>query len=95
MTKKEITAFVGWCCVLNVTLLLISSAALLFEPSWIRSVFALAYTTGDMRALHSEILHIDQQEIGMFYVNVLTQYKLLIVVFNVVPYCALKLMRKT
>lgn len=94
MSKRELAAFLGWCSVINITVLLLSSFALFFEPAWIRRIFALAYNTGDMRALHATLLHVDAESLRQLYVEWLIQFKVLILVFNLVPYLALKLVRQ-
>ena len=74
-----ITTFLGWCTVINMGLLLYSAlmTTIFREP---------------VKRLHSKLLGIDPDSLDAIYFNFLGNYKLAIFIFNLVPYCALKIM---
>ncbi len=78
MTLAQLTAFLGWCTLINVVLLTVSSVTLMFGGSGIRK-------------LHARLLHLDEAELNKLYVTFLAHYKILIFVFNLVPYIALRI----
>lgn len=73
-----LTAIFGWCAVINIALLLFSSL-------WV-TVFR-QFT----KRLHSTLMQVDASELNAYYFQYLGNYKLLILVFNIVPYIALRL----
>lgn len=73
-----LTAIFGWCAVINIALLLFSSL-------WV-TVFR-EFT----KRLHSTLMQVDASELNAYYFQYLGNYKLLILVFNIVPYIALRL----
>lgn len=72
--------FLGWCTVINSSLLLLATVALATMNDWIRGI-------------HSRVLHVDAGQLGPLYFQYLAHYKLLIIVFNLVPWLALLLIR--
>lgn len=79
MNVPEFTAFLGWCSLINVALLSLTSLIIF--------LFKAPVTT-----LHSQLTGLDQQTLMPLYFSYLGQYKIVILVFNIVPYAALKLM---
>ncbi len=75
---EVLTAIFGWCAVINIALLLFSSL-------WV-TVFR-EFT----KRLHSTLMQVDASELNTYYFQYLGNYKLLILVFNIVPYIALRL----
>ena len=75
---EVLTAIFGWCAVINIALLLFSSL-------WV-TVFS-EFT----KRLHSTLMQVDASELNAYYFQYLGNYKLLILVFNIVPYIALRL----
>jgi len=73
-----LTAIFGWCAVINIALLLFSSL-------WV-TVFR-EFT----KRLHSTLMQVDASELNAYYFQYLGNYKLLILVLNIVPYIALRL----
>lgn len=74
-----ITAFLGWCSVINSVLLGVSTVLLIgFQQSIV--------------AIHAKLFGVNDATLEATYIRFLGHYKLLIIVFNVVPYLALKLM---
>ncbi|MCP4843356.1 MAG: hypothetical protein GY887_16645 [Halieaceae bacterium] len=78
MDLEVLTAIFGWCAVINIALLLFSSL-------WV-TVFR-EFT----KRLHSTLMQVDASELNAYYFQYLGNYKLLILVFNIVPYIALRL----
>lgn len=76
---ETLTSFFGWCTVINV-------AFGSFAAIWI--VVFRGFTKG----LHSAILGVDEDTLDTLYFQFLGNYKLLIFVFNFVPYLALRIM---
>ncbi|ASP49427.1 DUF6868 family protein [Cognaticolwellia beringensis] len=79
MDINEITTFFGWCTVINLAVYLFSALAII--------VFK-RFTTN----LHSKVMGIDAKALPQLYFNYLGNYKLGILIFNLAPYLALKLM---
>lgn len=57
---------------------------------FIISFVVLVLFNGPIIALHSQLLNIDPADLPILYVQHLGFYKLLILIFNVVPYFALR-----
>ncbi len=79
MTVETLTTFLGWCTILN--LILLSLATL--------SVIAFR---GFMVTIHSSLLGVEEDQLAKIYVQYLSAYKILFLIFNLVPYLALKIM---
>jgi len=71
--------FFGWCTMINLGLYLISAIPLLFMIQWASE-------------LHAGLLHVDAESVRKEYFSYLANYKLLLIVFNLVPYAALRIM---
>jgi len=76
---STITTFFAWCSVINIGLLAYSTIMLtLFrEP---------------LKRMHGKLFGVDSGSLEASYVTFLGNYKLAILMFNLVPYFALKLM---
>jgi hypothetical protein len=79
MNINEMTIFLGWCTVINLSVYLFSALTII--------VFK-RFTT----KLHSKIMDLDAEALPKLYFNYLGNYKLGILIFNLAPYIALKLM---
>lgn len=79
MTLATLTLFLGWCTALNIAVLLIATVAL------------LAFR-GPVMSIHARLTGVADAELPKLYFNYLGNYKLLIIVFNLIPWVALKLM---
>lgn len=79
LTVAEVTSFLGWCSVLNVALLAYSAVMLTLFNAMVKR-------------LHQKLFGLSDESLDMIYFKFLGQYKLLILVFNLIPYCALKIM---
>ena len=78
-TLESIRTFFGWCSVLNIGLLMISSVCLVVCRGWISGI-------------HKKMFALDEADLAHAYFRYLATYKVLILVFNVIPYIALRIM---
>ncbi|WP_428200064.1 DUF6868 family protein [Aliivibrio salmonicida] len=76
---NDITVFFGWCSVINMGFLVFAALFLTLFNDFIINV-------------HSKILGISSSELPSLYFKYLANYKIGIIIFNLVPYIALKLM---
>ncbi|MDY7219131.1 hypothetical protein TOI97_06055 [Denitrificimonas sp. JX-1] len=74
-----LTTFLGWCAVLNLALIAISALVIVIFNAQVRSV-------------HSKLFPLESRALNALYFSFLGRYKLMILVFNLVPYWALKIM---
>ncbi|WP_019895094.1 DUF6868 family protein [Hydrogenovibrio halophilus] len=79
LTMEALTAFFGWSSVINVVILLLSTL----------SVIAFR---GAITGLHARLFGLDETDLGRAYFQYLAQYKIAIIVLNIAPYLALKMM---
>ncbi|NEX17989.1 MAG: hypothetical protein C1943_15560 [Halochromatium sp.] len=78
MTIDQLTAFLGWAAVINIGVLLLSTAALLVLRAPITRI-------------HARLFGLDEQDLGRAYFQYLAQFKIATIVLTVAPYLALKL----
>jgi len=79
VTLDTLTTFLGWCAILNIGVMLISTLAVTaFKQPVIR--------------LHSRMFGLAPEELPVMYFNYLGNYKIAIYMLNFVPYFALKIM---
>lgn len=78
-TLQTLTEFLGWASVINIGILLITSVLLILMRETIMHI-------------HSKMFGLDTKHLSKAYFQYLAQYKILIYVFNIVPYIALKIM---
>lgn len=78
MTIEALTAFVGWASVINTTILLLSTIGLIAMR-------------GAITGIHSKLFGLDEKDLGRAYFQYLGQYKIAIIVLNITPYIALKI----
>ncbi len=76
---QTITAFLGWCTVINIGLLL-------FYTVWLVSFKDFT------KRIHSQLLGVEPDKLDLVYFQYLANFKLAVIVLNIVPYIALKLM---
>lgn len=74
-----LTEFLGWCTVINFGLLGISMISLMALRRWVGRI-------------HSSMFNISEEDLSRFYFQYLANFKLIVIVFNLVPYFALKVM---
>ena len=78
MTIEQITAVLGWCTVINSAVLLLATLMLILMKDFAARV-------------HGGLFRLSPAALEAQYFQYLAQYKLLILVFNLVPYLALRL----
>ncbi len=78
MTLELITTLFGWMTVINIVLLIFSTIMLLLFSNQVISI-------------HSKLTGVKADSLMPAYLSFLAFYKVLIIVFNIIPYLALKL----
>ncbi len=76
MDIQTLTAFFMWCTILNVALLLFSSLMCICAGDW-------AYR------IHSKLFSISKETFNVVIYSFIALYKLLVIVFILIPYIAL------
>ena len=76
MDIDSITAFFMWCTILNVALLLLSSLLCLCAGDWVYRI-------------HSKWFSISRETFNVVIYSFIALYKLLVIVFILIPYMAL------
>ena len=74
-----IQTFLGWCSVIGIGLLLFSSLTVILFRNQVSE-------------LHAKIFNLNKEDVFRAYFQYLGQLKILIIVFNIVPYFALSIM---
>ncbi len=74
-----LATFFGWCSVINIGLLLFS-------------FFWITVLRGTSKRIHSAMMKVPEDELDLVYFKFIAQYKLLVLIFNITPYFALKIM---
>ena len=72
-----VTAFLGWCSLINIGLLVLITVWLVAFREWTKRI-------------HSALLGVDAKELDGIYFRYLANYKMLVVIFNIVPYVVLR-----
>jgi len=78
MRTDSLLAFFGWCSVINLGVLIISSVMLMACPDWVM-------------AMHSKMFGLEEKELGSLYFRFLAYYKIVVIAFNLAPYFALRI----
>jgi len=79
ITIDALTTFLGWCSVINIVLLMITSLLLISLKEPISNI-------------HSKMFALDKNLVLQAYFHYLANYKIATLVLNVIPYFALKIM---
>jgi len=79
MTITTLIAFFGWASVINIAILSLSTIWLIAMRKAITGI-------------HSKLFGLDEKDLGRAYFQYLAQYKIAIIVLNITPYIALKIM---
>ncbi|MGA1456365.1 MAG: hypothetical protein EBZ14_08455 [Gammaproteobacteria bacterium] len=79
MTLESLTIFLGWTALINIAVLLFSTVMVLAIRERISKI-------------HAKLFGLDQADVGRAYFQYLAQYKIAILVFNIAPYLALRIM---
>jgi hypothetical protein len=77
MSLKTLKTFFFWMTVINFLILVISTCG----------VVAL---TQEIKSIHSNMFHVSSDELSLIYFEYLAWYKLLWMIFNLVPYISLR-----
>ena len=75
----NIQSFLGWCLVINVAILLFSTVFLSLIGDWASKT-------------HAKMFHLDEAWVRQGYFTYLANYKIAVIVLNLVPWIALNLM---
>jgi hypothetical protein len=78
MTLQSLTAFLGWVSVVNIAILLFTT-------------LSLVAMRGTITKIHSRLFGLDEKDLGRAYFQYLAQYKIAIIVLNIAPYIALRI----
>ncbi len=78
MTQAFLTAVFGWMTVLNFAVLLFSTLMIVALQDWIAGI-------------HGRMFQMEQAEVKRAYFRYLANYKLLTIIFCLMPWLALKL----
>jgi hypothetical protein len=78
MTTETLTALLGWTSVINIAILAITTLSLIAMRGFITKV-------------HARLFGMDEKDLGRAYFQYLAQYKIAIIVLNIAPYLALRI----
>ncbi len=73
-----LTAFLGWCTVINIGLLMFAAVV-------------LGLMRGPISQIHAKMFDLNEADLSRGYFQYLAQYKIAVLVLNLVPYVALKI----
>ncbi len=76
---ETLTTFFGWCTVINVVALAVTSIMFMLMRDFIAGV-------------HGRMFGVNKEDLPMAYVQILGIYKIAIIMLNIVPYVALRIM---
>ena len=79
MSLKTLKTFFFWMTVINFLILVISTVGVVM-------------LTQEMKVIHSQMFHVPSDELSQIYLEYLAWYKLLWMIFNLVPYTSLRVM---
>ena len=79
MSLKTLKTFFFWMTVINFLILVISTVGVVM-------------VTQEMKVIHSQMFHVPSDELSQIYLEYLAWYKLLWMIFNLVPYISLRVM---
>ncbi len=77
ITIETLTELLGWASVINIVILSLST-------------FIVIAMRGSITRIHSKLFGLDEKDLGRAYFQYLAQYKIAIIVLNIAPYIALK-----
>lgn len=81
ISLESVTEFLGWCTIINMSLLTLSTILILLLHQKISRI-------------HAKMFKLQQCDVSRIYFQYLGAYKVASIVFNLVPYIALKIMEK-
>jgi len=77
-SAQSIGQFLGWCTVLNLGVLILAALALVVAGK-------------PIKRLHARLFQLSEDDLSRAYFQYLAQYKIAILVFNLIPYLALRI----
>ncbi len=78
-TIDSVTTFLGWCTVINIAVLTFSSLLIITFKNPVSKI-------------HSKLFGLNEESLPLIYFQYMGNFKIAIIVFNLVPYIALKVM---
>jgi hypothetical protein len=78
MTTEVLTAVLGWSAVINLVILVFSSLTVIVMR-------------GPITRTHSRMFGLDEKDLGRAYFQYLGEYKIAVIVLNIAPYLALRI----
>lgn len=78
MTLETVTAVLGWASLINIGILVVSTVMLIAMRDWVAGI-------------HARLFGLERPDLGRAYFQYLGQYKIAIIVLNVAPYLALRI----
>jgi hypothetical protein len=78
-SMETLAAFLGWCTLIN--------SAMLFFAS-----IMLAAMRPSISKIHGRMFALEEADLSRAYFQYLAQYKIMVFVFNLMPYLALRIM---
>lgn len=79
MNIETVREFLGWCTVINIGLLFYSSIMIMACRKWITGI-------------HGRMFGLDEAELPGAYFRYLANFKIAVIIFNLVPFVALSIM---
>lgn len=77
-TMETIRVFLGWCTAINLCLMVLTSIILVGGRKAVAGI-------------HARMLDLDERTLSAEYMRYMSQFKVLFLVFNLVPYIALRI----
>ena len=74
-----VTSFLGWCAAINIGVLICAA-------------FIVMVFNSQIKVIHSRLMATNTTGLNTLYFNFLANYKVLILMFNLVPYFALRML---
>lgn len=74
-----VTSFLGWCAAINIAVLICAA-------------FIVMVFNSQIKVIHSRLMATNTTGLNMLYFNFLANYTVLILMFNLVPYFALRIL---
>ena len=78
-SMETLAAFLGWCTLINMGMLMFAS-------------LMLVSMRGTISKIHGNMFGLEEADLSRAYFQYLAQYKILLFVFNLMPYLALRIM---
>ena len=76
---ETVTAFFGWCTVINTGFLCFTAIMVLIARDWAKNI-------------HSRLYKVDKEDLDRLYFDYLARFKILVITLNLTPWIALKIL---